>query len=139
MKNSNRNMETKDKEYNFKRRRAIECKFVEKSKSNPGYLKYLVTIVELDGTEHTQPCYGKDMQSALSRLINIERTRKIEKRLGAGWFFLAWCIVMGWPAFMMEDTNQPWWLLYSFGSIFALVGLGGMWYQYIDKGDERIR
>ena len=26
--------------YDFKRRRAIECKFVEKSKTNPGYLKY---------------------------------------------------------------------------------------------------
>ena len=26
--------------YEFKRRRAIKCEFVEKSKTSPGYLKY---------------------------------------------------------------------------------------------------
>ena len=36
--------------YKFNRRRALECKFVEKSKKNPGYLKYTVTIGEKDGT-----------------------------------------------------------------------------------------
>jgi hypothetical protein len=53
--------------YKFDRRRALKCTFVEKSKNNPGYLKYLVTIGEKDGTKHTQPVYGKDMQDALSR------------------------------------------------------------------------
>ena len=51
--------------HKFNRRRALECKFVEKSKNNPGYLKYMVTIGEKDGTKHTQPVYGKDMQDAL--------------------------------------------------------------------------
>ena len=32
--------------YDFKRRRAIDCKFVEKSKTSPGYLKYEVTDLE---------------------------------------------------------------------------------------------
>ena len=58
--------------YDFKRRRAIECKFVEKSKSSPGYLKYEITICEKDGTIHKEPAYGVDMQSAISRLLNKE-------------------------------------------------------------------
>jgi len=117
----------------FKRRRAIECTFVEVSISNPGYLKYLVTIQEKDGLVHTQPAYGKDMQSALKRLLNVELTKKVENKLNAGWFFVAWLVVMGWPAMMVEDQGQPWWLLYSFGGIFALIGLAAMWYQYIEK------
>ena len=47
--------------YKFKRRRAIECKFVEKSKTSPGYLKYEITICEKDGTIHKEPAYGVDM------------------------------------------------------------------------------
>ena len=69
------------KKSKYTKRRAIECKIVEKSKSNPGYIKYMVTIAEMDGTIHKQPAYGKDMQDALSRLINTERTLKIEKKL----------------------------------------------------------
>ena len=69
------------KKYDFKRRRAIDCKFVEKSKTSPGYLKYEVTICEKDGTIHKQPAYGVDMQSAIARLVNQERTVKVEKQL----------------------------------------------------------
>ena len=65
----------------YDRRRAIDCKLERKSNSNPGYFKYNVTIREKDGTVHTEPCYGKDMQDALSRLINTERTIKVEKKL----------------------------------------------------------
>ena len=35
--------------YDFKKRRAVKCEFVEKSKTSPGYLKYEVTICEKDG------------------------------------------------------------------------------------------
>ena len=69
------------KKSKYNRRRAIECKIVERSKKNPGYCKYDITIAELDGTVHTQPAYGTDMQDALSRLMNIERTVKIEKKM----------------------------------------------------------
>ena len=69
------------KKSKYTRRRAIDCKLIERSKSNPGYCKYMITIVELDGTVHKQPAYGKDMQGALSRLMNTERTVKIEKKL----------------------------------------------------------
>ena len=43
------------KKSKYQKRRAIECKIVEKSKKNPGYCKYDITIQELDGTVHTEP------------------------------------------------------------------------------------
>ncbi len=120
--------------YKFNRRRALECKFVEKSKNNPGYLKYMVTIGEKDGTKHTQPVYGKDMQDALSRLINKERTVKVERKLesNTGLIFLAWLIAMGTPAFFV-DHHTPWFLLYTFGSLILVMIVATWWYSYINK------
>ena len=66
--------------HKFNRRRALECKLVEKSKNNPGYLKYMVTIGEKNGDTSTQPAYGKDMQDALSRLLHKERLVRVEKK-----------------------------------------------------------
>ena len=65
----------------YDRRRAMKCVLLEKSRTHEGYCKYEVTIGEKDGTVHKQPAYGTDMQDALSRLINTERTVKIEKKL----------------------------------------------------------
>ena len=122
--------------YKFNRRRALECKFVEKSKNNPGYLKYMVTIGEKDGTKHTQPVYGKDMQDALSRLINKERTVKVERKLesNTGLIFLAWLIIVGTPAIFV-DHSTPWFLLYTFGSIILLMIIAAWWYNHIKKGE----
>ena len=53
------------------RRRAIEAKLIEESKTSPGYFKYQVTIRELDGKVHTVPAYGYDMQDAIKILIRI--------------------------------------------------------------------
>ncbi len=121
--------------YNFKRRRAIDCKFVEKSKTSPGYLKYEVTICELDGTIHKQPAYGKDMQSAIARLVNQERTIKVERQLYNSPFFVfvLWIAVMGWPLATGIVSDSPHMMLYSFGGIILLTILGGLWYNYIDK------
>ena len=122
--------------YKFNRRRALECKFVEKSKNNPGYLKYMVTIGEKDGTKHTQPVYGKDMQDALSRVINKELTVKVEKKLetSIGWVFAVWLALIGLPAYL-TDYNTPWFLLYAFGSVALMVLVAMWWYHYVNKGE----
>jgi hypothetical protein len=125
-------MEKQKKTFKFKRRRAIECELLKRSESHKGYLKYRITLQEKNGEVHEEIAYGKDMQDALSRLVWTERTKKVESRMGAGWFFITWCIIMGWPALMM-DQSQPWYLLYSFGTVFALFGLAGMWYTYLEK------
>jgi|TARA_R110002012_G_scaffold280562_1_gene469140 hypothetical protein len=125
------------KKSEYQRRRAIECKIVEKSKNNPGYCKYDVTIHELDGTIHTQPAYGKDMQDALSRLMNTERTVKIEKKMERNpfIFFLIWMAVMVFPVIWHGDiTYTPWFILWMFGSFAAFFFLAGWWQNYLEKG-----
>ena len=121
--------------YDFKRRRAIECKFVEKSKSSPGYLKYEITICEKDGTIHKEPAYGVDMQSAISRLLNKERTVMVEKKLHNNplLLFIAWVALMIWPVLVGIASDSPHMLLYSFTGIAVLTMLGGLWYNYIEK------
>ena len=122
--------------YKFNRRRALECKFVEKSKKNPGYLKYMVTIGEKDGTKHTQPVYGKDMQDTLSRLINKELTKKVENKLetSTGFVFVAWVTLMLLPA-MFGNAQSPWFLAYVFGSIALLTVVAIAWYNHVNKGE----
>ena len=67
----------------YDRRRAVNCKLIRKSKSNPGYCKYEVTVAEMDGTYHKEPAYGRDMQDAISRLMWRERTIKVEKKVNS--------------------------------------------------------
>lgn len=125
--------------HKYTRRRAIDCKIVERSKANPGYCKYMVTIAELDGTIHKEPVYGKDMQDALSRLINTERTVKIESKMerNPGILFLIWMSVMAIPVVIKQDlTETPWFILYLFGAFTAIFLLAGLWQSYIERGKK---
>ena len=127
------------KKSKYNRRRAIECKIVERSKKNPGYCKYDITIAELDGTVHTQPAYGKDMQDALSRLINTERTVKIEKKMEKNplIFFLVWMLVMAVPVLWHgELAYTPWFILYMFVTFTAMFAFAGLWQNYLEKGKK---
>ena len=128
-------IKSKKHQHKFNRRRALECKLVEKSKNNPVYLKYMVTIGEKDGTKHTQPVYGKDMQDALSRLINKERTVKVERKLesNTGLIFLSWLAFMTIPAMIFGTQNTPWMLAYTFGTIIMIMVVAALWYNYINK------
>ncbi len=121
----------------YTRRRAIECKIIARSKNNPGYCKYMITIAELDGTIHKQPAYGKDMQDALSRLMNTERTVKVERKLetNTGLIFLLWLVIMGTPAIFFGAANTPWMLVATFGTIMVLMLTATIWYNYIKKGE----
>ena len=123
------------KKSKYNRRRAIDCKLMERSKNNPGYCKYNITIAELDGTVHTQPAYGKDMQDALSRLMKKELTVKVERKLetNTGWIFLIWLLIMAAPA-MLLNTNTPWFLAYIFGAVVILVISLTLWYSHVNKG-----
>ena len=130
-------LKTNRHKHKFNRRRALDCKLIEKSKNNPGYLKYMVTIGEKDGTKHTQPVYGKDMQDALSRLINKERTVKVERKLetNVGLIFLSWLVIMGVPAIFFGAQNTPWYLAATFGTIIMIMLVAHAWYSYITKGE----
>ena len=127
------------KKSKYEKRRAIDCQLLEKSKTHKGYCKYLVTIAEKDGTIHKQPCYGKDMQDALSRLINTERTIKIEKKMekNSFIFFIVWMAIMAAPVMIHGDiTYTPWFILYMFGSFTAMFLAAGLWQNYLEKGKK---
>ena len=119
------------------KRKAINCVLERKSTSNPGYYKYNVTIKEKDGTIHKQPAYGTDMQDALSRLINTERTVKIEKKMERNpfFFFIIWMAVMAIPVIIHQDlTYTPWFVLYMFAAFASMFLIAGLWQSYLEKG-----
>ena len=97
----------------------------------------MVTIGEKDGRVHKQPVYGKDMQDALSRLINTELTNKVEKKLetSTGYVFLTWILIMGVPV-LAGDAESPFFLVYVFGSVGVMLGIACWWYNYVNKGDK---
>jgi hypothetical protein len=123
----------------YDKRRALFCKLLKKSDTHKGYYKYLITVGEKDGTIVKYPVYGKDMQGALSKLINKERTNNIEKNLetNTGLIFLMWLVIVGTPA-ILTDTSSPWFLAYAFGSVALLILLASLWYNYIKKGEDNV-
>ena len=74
------------------------------------------------------------MQDALSRLINTERTVKVEKKIESNvlWILLIWATIMGWPA-LVVDGGSPMYILYMFISVITMFGLASLWYNYINK------
>ncbi len=126
------------RKWKYDRRRAMKCVLLEKSRNHDGYCKYEVTIGEKDGTIHKQPAYGKDMQDALSRLINTERSVKVERRMERNpfIFFLIWMTVMSIPVIFGDMHDTPWFILYLFGAFTAMFALAGWWQSYLDKGKK---
>lgn len=127
------------KKNKYNRRRALVCKLVRQSKKNRGYFRYDVTIGERDGKITRVPAYGKDMQDALSRLLNKERTTKLERRVEKypSIFFILWLVVMSLPVIINHDlTYTPWFILYMFGAFAGMFLIAGWWHNYLSKGDE---
>ena len=108
------------------RRRAIEAKLIEESKTSPGYFKYQVTIREIDGKVHTIPAYGYDMQDAIKRLVRVERNDKITEvynkkiepitifGLGIGW---VGCVL---TSALLNNYQYAYWAVISIFSILSL-------------------
>ena len=97
----------------------------------------MVTIGEKDGTKHTQPAYGKDMQGALNRLLKKELTVKVEKKLetNVGLIFFSWLVLMGGPAIFFGAQNTPWYLAATFGTIVIIMVVSTLWYNHVNKGE----
>jgi len=121
----------------YDRRRAIDCKLLKKSETHKGYCKYMVTIGEVDGSITKQPVYGKDMQSALKRLLNTELTKKVERRLekSTGLIFLSWISLIGIPT-IFGHSHSPWYFLYVIGSAVVLTLVSILWYSYVKIEDN---
>jgi len=122
----------------FKRRRAIVCRMIRKSKSNPEYFRYEIVVGETDGTITKHPAYGLDMQDAVSRLLRKEKTDKFEKKMERNpfIFFLIWMAVMSVPVIFGDMHDTPWFILYLFGAFTAMFALAGWWQSYLEKGKD---
>ena len=98
------------------RRKAIDCKLVEESVSNPGYFKYMITIQDTDGSISEHPAYGVDMQDAIKRLVRSENAdmvvKVVEKKQQ---FFLmalfAMCIVIPLVGGYNSGEDTSWWMM----------------------------
>ncbi len=116
------------------KRKAIDCKLIESSKTSPGYHKYQITILEKDGIETTQPAYGKDMQDAISRLIwneRIDKVSKVSKKTKVETPILFGIVFLGiiGPAIWSVMLDTP--LISVAGlSIIALVGTSVYWFNH---------
>lgn len=94
------------------RRKAIEGRLIGESKTSPGYFKYQFTILELDGTTHEMPAYGKDMEDALERLVWVERTEKKPFNIIVISALLTIIVV---PSIIAALTSNPVWVLGALG------------------------
>jgi hypothetical protein len=98
------------------RRKAVDCKLIEESSSNPGYFKYMITVEEIDGSINQHPAYGVDMQDAIKRLVRSEHAEMVVKTVEKKQhFFLmalfAFCIIIPLVGSYNSVENQNWWML----------------------------
>lgn len=107
------------------RRKAIDCKLIEESNSNPGYFKYMITIQDTDGSISKHPAYGIDMQDAIKRLVrseNAEMVVKVVERKQQ--FFLmalfAFCIIIPLVGSYSSGENKNWWMMLPLITIIFL-------------------
>ena len=98
------------------RRKAIDCKLVEASKTSPGYFKYQITIQEKDGTINVVPAYGKDMQDAIERLLWNERLTPITNNDVYSSILIAMLIVhVVLSSILASVYHQPWYIAIGLG------------------------
>lgn len=121
------------------RRRAVEGKLVEKSKSNPGYYKYQFTIRELDGSENIIPSYGVDMTDALSRILKRERKERLdvvyEKKVEPTIMYsvmVAWLFMIALSIFMPHSPEYALFGTIGIMSILLIVAI----YNYYNKTNK---
>ena len=108
-----------------RRRKAIDCKLIEESISNPGYFKYMITIQDKDGNESTHPAYGIDMQDAIKRLVRSENAELVVKTVESKQhFFLmavfAICIIIPLVGGYTSGQNKNWWMMLPLITIIIL-------------------
>jgi len=104
------------------KRKAVQVELRKESETFEGWLKYEVTIQNIDGTFETVPAYGKDLQDALSRVVHDERVLKIEKKTKRIpdfiWVTLWFGYISGWTLLTYELSPTD-----SYRGFFLLIGL----------------
>jgi len=96
----------------------------------------MVTVAEMDGTTSQHPVYGKDMQNALSRLMNQQRTEVIENKMTRNpfIFFIIWLTFMTAPMVITGHEPNQWYVAYMFIGMAIFISVGVYWSNYLEKG-----
>jgi|TARA_R110000796_G_scaffold97457_4_gene204519 hypothetical protein len=104
------------------KRKAVQAELRKESKTFKGWLKYEVTIQNVNGSTEVVPAYGKDLQDALSRVAHDEKIIKLQnktKRIpDIIWVILWFGYVLGWT---LLTYSLP--LPTNYVGIFFLLGL----------------
>ena len=117
-----------------KRRKAIHCELIEPSKTSPGYFKYQVTIMELDGSIEIVPAYGRDMQDAIERLLWNERIESVADKKATLPILVTLCLsIVALSGVLSATLNQPIWIASGLSLVlFAAVGINSI-ESYLNK------
>ena len=104
------------------RRRVVHAELRKESVSFDGWLKYEITIDNLDGNIEKVPAYGRDLQDALSRVVHDEVVEKIEKQTkripDIVWVTLWFGYILGWTLLTYEISPYS-----KFNGIFFVGGI----------------
>ena len=117
------------------RRKAIDCKLVRQSVSDPSYYKYMITIEDKDGTVTKNPAYGKDMQDAIKRLVRAENAEMVVKVVERKqqFFMLALfavCVVVPILGGYNSTDNKNLWMIFPLITIIFLFVIVGLFEKY---------
>lgn len=119
----------------------IDCRCIRPSNSNPGYFKYIVTVLNSDGNEDQVPCYGKSMKDALSRLhwtVQTERAAQLVENSSFVQVLLALgvLVIFGGFALQAQIHDSALWLAAGFVLVLSMIGLASFWLHRLYKAVE---
>tara|TARA_B100000965_G_scaffold403145_1_gene430612 strand:- start:838 stop:1218 length:381 start_codon:yes stop_codon:yes gene_type:complete len=117
------------------RRKAIDCKLIRQSQSDPSFYKYMITIEDTDGTITKNPAYGKDMQDAIKRLVRAENAEMVVKVVERKQHFFmlalfAFCIVLPIIGGYNSTENKNLWMILPLLIIVFLFFIVGLFEKY---------
>lgn len=124
-----------------KRRHIIDCRRMRPSNSNPGYYKYIVTVLDSDGQEVHVPCYGKSMKDALSRLhwtVQTERASQLVENSSFLQVLLALgvLVIFGGFAVQAQIHDNALWLAGGFALVLSMIGIASFWLHRLYRAVE---
>lgn len=114
---------------NKAKRKAIHAEVRKESKTFDGWMKYEITVKNVDGTIEKIPAYGKDLQDALSRVVHDEKVLKIENKVNRVPLFVwpfVWFTTIGLVTVQVlehGDVLGAWTGLIYIGSTLVLTAL----------------
>lgn len=124
------------------RRKVERAQLIRESNSNPGYFKYEITIRNKDNSIETIPTYGKDLQSALKRLLHDEFAyRAIEFINTHSWMWLIvgvlWMLYeLGLGLIYMNLWHTVW--VFIIGTTVPIIGFLYLVYRLSIQNDSTI-